>query len=509
MKKIAVALFVFLLIGTTGCKKGFLDINDNPNAPTAESITPDLILPRVQAAIGARMAVSYRVQASWLGYWSRSGTYGSSGEEESYRITTTFETDEWSGWYDILNDLNVMEKKANVSGQKFYEGIAKILKTIGFMYLVDQYNNVPYSKAFDLSGNILPAYDKGEDIYANLLVQLDNALTLITSAVLSENVKITEADIMLKGNATNWRKLANTQRLKLLIRQSQVSGFNPAPQIAKIVADGSGFIGAGQTVNVQPVYLADQFKQNPFWNAYKKLFTGDLSDDYNRANNFLLGLYRSNADGRLQYVYEPVAASCATCTPPVVAGTYYGYNYGEVVSNNAPKAANSSAVAGPGLAKAATQPQWIFTSMESLFLQAEAMQRGWLAGNAQTTYQNGIIESFTWLGVPNAATAATAYYSQNNSVTDWSLATTSDAKVRLIATQKYIALAGVNNFEAWVDYRRLGVPAGLPLSLLGARGTFIIPLRLMYPQNEFNYNPANVNAQGTINPQTSTIFWDR
>ena len=89
------------------------------------------------------------------------------------------------------------------------------------------------------------------------------------------------------------------------------------------------------------------------------------------------------------------------------------------------------------------------------------------------------------------------------------MAATPAAKITLIGTQKYLALPGINNFEAWVDYRRIGVPTNLPLSMAPNRAGRVIPLRYQYPQNEFNYNNANVNAEGTINPQSSAIFWDK
>ena len=505
MKKLLVgSSLVLLLSGMVGCSKDYFDFNDNnPNAATPASITPDLILPRAQHAIGARMATSYRVAGSWLGYWSRSGTYGPNAEEESYHITTTFEADEWAGWYDILTDLDIMEKKANASGETFYEGIAKALKTVGFMYLVDQYNNVPYSKAFDLANNLLPAYDNGPEIYSDLFVQLEAASTLIKNATPSANTRIAAADIMFGGDQLKWRRFINTQKLKMLVRQSQVPGFNPAPEIAKINADGAGFIGAGQTASVQPVYVQDNGKQNPFWNSYERLYTGDLADQFNRANNFLLNLFRNNNDIRYTYVYDQAAS-------PISGNIYYGYNYGESLPNSDPyKAANSSGVGGPGLAKSPAQAQWLFTSVESMFLQAEAIQRGWLPGDGLTAYTNAVRESFAWLGVPNPNPTADAYLGQAFSTMSWALATTSDAKIKLIALQKYIALAGINNFEAWVDYRRLGVPTTLPLSLSTSRAGYVIPLRLQYPQDEFNYNNANVNEQGTIDPQTSAIFWDK
>ncbi|SFA43293.1 Starch-binding associating with outer membrane [Pedobacter suwonensis] len=504
MKKIIYAFTVSLFL-MTGCKKSFFDINQNPNSPTEGSITAQLILPSTLQRTAAKMATAYNYSALWMGYWARSGTYGPSTEQESYAITTSFNSGQWTatntGWYDILADVDLMEKKAAVTGETFYSGAAKVIKSIGFMYLVDQYGNVPYSKAFDFQGNILPAYDKGEDIYANLLVKLDEAAKIFASANVTAEMKT--ADIMFKGDLTRWRKLANTQRLKLLIHQSQyLSSTAVATEIAKITADGSGFINAGASANVNPGFAVIKDQQNPFWAAYKLTELGAVVDDYNRANNYILGKFRNNEDIRYQYVFSPAAT-------PLNGNTYYGYNYGETIPNSAPKAINSSDVAGPGLAKSATQDQWLFTSVESLFLQAEAIQRGWISGNAQTAYRAAVQESFVWLGVTNAVATANTYLDQANPIVSWSSATSSDDKIKLIDMQKYLALIGINNFEAYVDYRRLGVPTDLPLSLSPSRGSNIIPSRLLYPQSEYNTNAANVAAQGTINAQTSKIFWDK
>lgn len=502
MKKILYSLTALLLI-TSSCKKGFLDINENPNAPTESSITPDLLLPRALHATGARMATSYDFAAHWMGYWARSGTYGPSTEEESYNITTGFQADEWSGWYDILTDYNTMEQKAKASGQGFYEGIAKTMKTIGFMYLVDQYNNVPYSQAFNLAENIQPAYDKGQDIYNDLFKQLDQALVLIDKAELGANVNLAQADIMFNGDKTMWKKLINTQRLKLLIRQSQISGFNPATEIAKVTAEG--FLMSGETASVNPGYFQDNGKQNPFWNSYEQNYLGETVDDYNRANNYVLGILRNTNDIRYQYYFDPVSSTCTSCNPPVNAGTYFGYDYGFVNPDpNQPKAANSSGVGGKGLAKSPNQDQWVFTSVESMFLQAEAKQRGWLVGDAKAAYEAAVRESFIWLGVTNAVATANTYLASGNAIVNWDAAAN---KINLIVMQKYLALVGINNFEAWVDYRRVGVPA-VPKSLAPSVGPNI-PLRLRYPQSEYNYNAAVVGAEGNPNPFTSPVFWDK
>lgn len=503
MKK-AVLYFVvaaMVVFTASSCKKSFLDINENPNSPTDASITADLILPRALHATAARVATGFNYSAHWLGYWSRSGTYGPNTEDESYNITTTFQAGQWSGWYNILYDLDIMEKKAAAADQTFYVGIAKALKSIGFMYMVDQYDNVPYSTAFDLAGNIQPAYDKGADIYADLLLQLDEAAKLIKDADVAANPRLGVADIMFEGDADMWRKFINTLRLRLILRQSQVTGFNASAEIAKITADGSGFLGSGETAEVQPGYAVDNGKQNPFWDNFELTYTGDVADQYNRANNFVLNSYRNNNDIRYQYFFDEAAS-------PINNQLYYGYNYGEVIPNSDPKAANSSGVGGPGLARSATQPQWVLTSVESMFLQAEAIQRGWLTDGvppAKEAYEAAVTESFKWLGVDDAETEAADYLAQSGTLMNWDAA---PDKIKLIATQQYLALTGIANFEAYANYRRLGVPA-VPLSLSPSRGTNVIPLRLRYPQNEYNYNASNVGKENNPNPQTAGVFWDK
>jgi len=501
MKKLIYPIFsVLMLFGATACDDDFFDINKNPNSPTVESITPQLIMPRALHATASRMATSYDFSAHWMGYWARSGTYGPSTEQESYNITTGYQADEWSGWYDILTDVNLMEDKAAAANQNYYLGAAKVMKSIGFMYLVDQYDNVPYSKAFDLSGNILPAYDKGEDIYDSLFVELDKAAALFAqSTEEAANPSFATADIMFHGDVVKWRKLINTQRLKLLIRQSQVPGFSPSAEIAKIQADGSGFLMSGESASVNPGYSAVDGQQNPFYNTYKVTALG-ATDQYNRANNYVLNKFKNSQDPRIGYFFSQAVV-------PLNGNLYYGYNFGEVLPNSDPyKHANSSDVAGPGLAKSPSQDQWLFTSVESMFLQAEAIQRGWLTGDAKTAYEAAVTESFKWLGVANATTAAQTYLNEGGLTSSWDDASN---KIQLIVMQKYLALVGVNNFEAWVDYRRVGVPTDLPLSMAPSRGANTIPKRLLYPQAEYSYNAANVAKEGTISAQTTTVFWDK
>jgi len=110
--------------------------------------------------------------------------------------------------------------------------------------------------------------------------------------------------------------------------------------------------------------------------------------------------------------------------------------------------------------------------------------------------------------VPKADSAANAYMT-NNSSANWANAgTTADSRAKFIVAQKYIALTGINSLEAWNDYRRLGVPANIPLSVNPGRGSRTLPVRLIYPSAEYAVNSANVQGQGSITAQ-SKIFWDK
>lgn len=406
--------------------------------------------------------------------------------------------------YDILKDLDVIEKNAETRKETGYQAIAKILKSIGFMQLVDQYNNVPYSKAFDLAENMLTPYDKGTDIYASLIAELETADALLKEAKVSENIDIATADIMFKGDLEMWRKLGNTQRLRMLMHQSELLGNSGLKtEIDKIAANGGGFLEAGETAEVQPGYAKDVDKQNPYWNTFNINDAGGL-DNYNRANNYFLDLLRSNDDIRYTRFYSKAATPT---NGEEYVGFIFGFDYPEGTPENLKKSsANSSNVAGPGIAIGPDMAQWLFTSFESMFLQAEAIQRGVLAGDAKVMYEAAVTESFLWLNVANAASVAQAYL--NPEIRTFAKWDDNADKLALILTQKYIAMFGINGLETWTDYRRTGIP-NVPLSISPSRGSNVIPKRLIYPLEEYQYNSANAVNEGTIDPQSATIFWDK
>jgi hypothetical protein len=164
---------------------------------------------------------------------------------------------------------------------------------------------------------------------------------------------------------------------------------------------------------------------------------------------------------------------------------------------------------------------WILTSVESLFLQAEARERGIITtgSSAEQRLTDAIRESFVFLGL--TATQADTYITNNASYPDVDYNGVPQGPglpaggIFTILSQKWFALNGIAPYEVWSDYRRTdvvygeggGFDPGPSISILpGAESQ--LPVRLYYPQSEYSFNEANVQAQGTINVFTNRVFWD-
>lgn len=513
MRKISLSIIVVgLVMLMGGCKKDFLDINQDPNRPTESNITPDLATAAQLNNSAARNASTYDMFQRYMGYWSASGSFSRSTVEMSYNISNSTLAGLYENIYYTVGQYRSIGKKAAVLDWKFYQGIAKIMEAHEMAILVDFYGDVPYSTAFDLTGNIRPTYDKGEDIYKALLPLIDNGLALIKGAT-GNDANIATQDVLFKGDKTNWAKFANSLKLRLLTHTSKTSTFNIAAEIAKIVAqpaDYNKFLGSGVGAFVQPGYTVD--KPNPYYNAHLFLSNGNEADNYNRANNFSLNLMTSLNDPRYTRVYRPAKTG----------GGFKGTDYG-----SDPLTANGSDnTSGPGFGPAPlpSSPMWLMTSVESMFLIAEATARGWLPGDAKTAYENAVKESFVFLDakrppIRNVANtmdsvsytptqSAQLYLAGTDAKVAWPAAGTLDDKIAVIMWQKYFALNGIQANETFNDFRRLGVVQP-PLSVAPERGNNVIIRRLLYPTSEYSYNAENIKNLGTVTPYSPKVFWDK
>ncbi|MDB5232262.1 MAG: SusD/RagB family nutrient-binding outer rane lipoprotein [Chitinophagaceae bacterium] len=493
-KNSKMALLALLLITFSSCKKSSLDINDDPNRVTESNITPELIFPQAAHAVGERAATGasndyLRQLNQWVGYWSSAGDYAIDQTETTYNLDFTFSNLTWRNHYNVLFDLYQAQVKSIAKGDTLLAGASMILSAKLWEELVDMFGDIPYSQAFNNSLYTQPAYDKGQDIYSALQRKLDTAITYMS---VPASKTFNTVDVVNHGDRTKWIKFANTLKLRLLIRQSELPGFSPAAEITKILARG-GVLHAGESITVNPGYTNTGNQQSPFYANFGLTPTGSDPNPSVRANTYIVNILNSNSDPRLSRFFNTPTAGGQ------ITGTVFGLAAGNPDGQHSSKA-------GPGLASSPTQNQWIYPSFESMFLEAEAIARGWIPGNAKAAYEAAVTESFVWLGVPNATTAASAYL-QNSA--NWSSAgTTAASQARFIAYQKYIALTGIDPLEAWSDIRRLNmIPNKGYITVNPNRVSSNLPVRFLYPQTEYTSNQANVSSLGTINQFSSKIFW--
>ncbi|MBL7738593.1 MAG: SusD/RagB family nutrient-binding outer membrane lipoprotein [Chitinophagaceae bacterium] len=514
-------LTAVMMAAVTGCSKKKLDINANPDDVTDVSVTPSVLLPGALQATTTNIAAEYWFLEWWLGHGARSGSYQSFNEEETYRFTNDFHAGIWNGLYANANNYQIMINKAEALGQGTYEAIGRIMKSHNFQILTDIYGNIPYSDAFKGTAVATPKYDKAVDIYNGIFADLDAASVLLKSTTATDPAKnpdIETADLVFGGNTVLWRKFANTLRLRMLVHlhngvsaTTVAPGIDVAAQVQKIVTDSAGFLGVGESVQINPGFTGT--KPQPYFRVWNTNESGTSSQrDWARASEYAIGYYEWTADPRINRFYV------------APAGGHNGIPFGTPSGGSAPAGDALSTVRGPGYSPGgANSRAWIMTSAESFFLQAEARQRGVLAGGptAASLLASGMSESFSWLGL--TAAQLSAYNSFNAGYPDCDItaaplgAGLPGGGLYTILSQKWFALNMIAPYELWTDYRRTAIEYGTgggydpgptisvdPGVTAGAK----IPVRLFYPQNEYNYNAANVAAEGTINVTTSRIFWD-
>lgn len=518
LKQIIYTTALTAVLFSTACKKEKFDINSNPDDVTDVSVTPSVLLPGALQATSTIVAADFWWVGWWMGYHSRNLTFQSLDEEETYKFTNSYHNEIWNNLYANANNYNLMINKAKASGAGTYEAIGRIMKSHNFQILTDIYGNIPYSEAFLGTATPTPKYDKAVDIYKGIFADLDAAIALLNNAALTDPAKnpdITTADLVYKGNTTQWKKFANTLRLRMLIHlhngitsTTVAPGISVSEQMAKITTDG--YISAGQSAMLNPGFSGS--KPQPYFRFYNTNESGTGSQrEHIRASDYAIRYYQYDGDPRIDRFYV---------SPTGTTVGHLGSKFGQVSpSGTAP---NLSTVRGPGLSpNGAASPAWIFTSVESLFLQAEARQRGIITtGSASALLTAAVQESFVWLGLTVAQ--ANSYIANNAGYPDVDynapsiVAGQPGGGLYTIVQQKWFALNSIANFEVWTDYRRTNIVYGLagtfdpgpPLSIHPNRTSQTIPVRLLYPQNEFDYNAANVAAEPTINVFTSRLFWD-
>jgi hypothetical protein len=488
---VSISALALLLFAVNACRKGDFDIN-SPNPNTPSSVPPNFVL---SAALTSSDSLVLGGNAdflnTWMGYWAVYGITSSS--VLTYNITNDFFPGNWDRTYIVLENYKFIEDQSGAPSEAYFLAIAKIMKAFHYQRLVDLYNNIPYSQALSANNNF-PKYDDASAIYKSLVLELDSSISIIDGAPVSTTDNPGENDVMFQGNMDSWVQFANTLKLKILLRLTGTAGGTTYIQANLNGLTTADFLGAGEDAAINPGYSnASQAQQSPLWQDVGYSTNGSPSGNNQsyRANSYAVNFYLATNDTfRLALFYAPNDAG-------IIKGRAFGSSdVGQ--SNSIISGIGSGILSSPGMSGN------ILPAFESLFLQAEAAERGLIPGDPATLFKSAVSESFRLLGVADYANNAQSFYSQPG---DQVNIDGSANKINTIILQKWAALNAYDPLESYSDWRRLGIPADLPVSVYPGTTAAHIPYRLLYPTSEFQYNAANVNAQGKINQFTSKIFW--
>lgn len=492
MKKIKLILPIIAL-SLFSCSD-YLDINTSPNSPIKEQVTPNLGLAAAQSnpyrTLSRTGLIFGNLMLNNWGYNVNSFAV-TSPEEFTLAFTNNTYAGIWDGLFvSTVNLTNIIEHPSVVHDN--HKAIAKIVKSYYFQYLVDMYGDIPYSEAHKGSDILTPAYDDDQAIYRDLVLQIDEAIDMINNPV-AGTVAVGAEDVILNGDMNGWIKFGNTLKMRLLLRQSEMVDGETQAYLTSEFAELASASFVDQDVTINPGYdNTRDDRQNPIYNLFYEVSGADKQSYrlYRASEYFADQLNDTPNDTRKSRLFVPIA------------GSIVGVRQGDASQVGGGTAPLDISKIGPGVIGTPTSPGYIMTLAESKLLQAEAILRGYIAGDAQAAFDQGVAASFEHLG----ATAGTYVTDINTQVGRGFAVGTFDDKIEAIMYQKNIALSGHNALEVYIEFTRTGLIDAIPM-VSGVAQQPNRPRRLLYPNSEYVGNSANVPQQSASDIFTTGAFW--
>jgi hypothetical protein len=454
IKTIAVAGLLIL----ASCETDLDKINENPNDQA--SVDPKVLLTYVSKD-------AFQINGDNM-YASRM-MIGTDGEN-------TYQYMKWNdASFDvytkgILNTVKMMQE-AEMINNKNYSAIGKFYRAYYFFNLSLKF------------GSTQPKYDSQETVMAGILSELKEANDLINS-----NDKI-EGDIIYNGDASKWKKLINSFRLKILITMSKkttLGSYNIATEFASIAASQPLMISISDNGELKFADAADS--------RYTMFNNSGYGSSLYMADYFI-NLFKARQDPRL-FTFAAQTTAAKEAGKPITDFT--GYNGGNPTSSYSDNAAlitakNISKVNDRFYKDPTNEPSSVLSYPELEFILAEAAARGWISGSAKTHYDNAIKGSFSFYQtyVKNPGQYFSGFDVNQyltNPLVVYNDTDPLQTRLEKILTQKYMTMFHQSQWTSYYDYLRTGYP-NYPLQT-GVSA----PFRFRYPQAEYNYNSTNLKA---------------
>ncbi|MDR2385872.1 MAG: SusD/RagB family nutrient-binding outer membrane lipoprotein [Tannerella sp.] len=475
MKKIQLILLLFFSAVVITCNScaDFLDVNTDPNNPA--SAPYKMVLPIAEMSTAAFYNNYLMIYGSiWAEHFSQNFTSNQYNAINDYNPQPTDFNWMWAESFSgALNDYkNVINEAENAGDWNTYL-IATAMQAFHFAILADLFDKIPYSESLQGNTGILaPKYDDGQSVYDDLLTRIDAALSNDFSAI--GNTVTGNSDYIFNGDMDKWKAFANTLKLKLYLRQTEISDVSA--KLTQCLNSPYGFINEAMIDG----FTAEPGKRNPFYGV--NMAGEGLGTDNFRAADVLLDYLKNNGDIRYDGIYKS-----GPSTPGLFNSMLFGDRLNEGGSSESDKIARGN--------WKTDDPVYFFTQPMVEFMIAEAKERTGVDG--KSNYEAGINASFLNFG-HSAADAAPLVNGT------YAYPAARGEKIKAILTQKWIASAIRLPIEAWLDYNRTGYPDFLKPSANSQLGGSFLPKRFLFPASETS---RNVNAPPNENNAIKNPVW--
>ena len=421
-------------------------------------------------------------------------------------------------YYTTLKNVGLMEQQALAAGLPAvnpYAALGEFFRAYLFTRMSLEMGDLPQTEALQGLANLTPVYDSQKAVFQQAFAALEKANSDLASLI-AGGAAGPQGDIYFGGDLRKWQQVVNTLHLRLLLALSKQVGeadLNLAGQFAAIVGNPDKYpLLQSNADNMQYVYVPPA---NLYPNNNRNF--GQDGSRKNMASTYVALLTRLK-DPRVFVTCEPARYYVDSLRQqPTDFTSFVGAAAGEdlgIMYKNAGQQQYSFLNRKRYFATLAGEPVIQLGYPEQCFNIAEAINRGWLTGDAEAYYKKGILASRAFYDIPATGTLTATFYRPGatdvaapSSYTAYDLpvdfaayyaqpavqyAPGAEGLTRVLE-QKYLALFRHAGLEAYYNYRRTGVPAfaaGGP----GTGNSGRIALRFKYPTSERTANTDNYQA---------------
>jgi hypothetical protein len=512
------SLLVVLSLGLLfqSCTKNFEDINTDPYKVTEEQLSADFKI--VGDPMKTALQNIYVFNPVWVfqlqqnligdvysGYMMPPTPFRGNINNMTYFLVNGWNQFPWIYAYD-----KVMASTAIVNkyGQNFPDFIAwsKIVKVEAMHRLSDIYGPIIYTHYGQVNDDGSIDYDCQKDVYDAFFKDLDDAINALMPYADGDSIaRFTNFDLAYGGSYAQWIKFANSLRLRLAIRVSNVDPALAKTEAEKSISNPYGVMTDNSDNFMVYSALGYAHPLNTINNAWNDI----------RMNANMESILKGYNDPRIDKYFQPSVA---------FAGEYHGIREGIDIAAKSEYEGFSKLVDFGDVQ--------LMTCAEVYFLRAEGALRGWnMGGTAQDFYETGITKSFEQHGCAGADTyvnddaSVPADYNDpvhpENSLAavetatiKWDEGADFETKLDKIITQKWIAMYP-DGQEAWSEFRRTGYPKQFPMNINNSggtipEGTFVKRINFVEPEYQTNGSAVEKAIQCLGGPDTggTPLWWD-